>query len=49
MTAAVEVQDLQKRYGAVAPSTAVTFSVAEGEVFGCSGTTARARRRRSGC
>jgi ABC-2 type transport system ATP-binding protein len=37
MTAAVEVQDLQKRYGAVRAVDGITFSVAEGEVFGLLG------------
>ena len=37
MTAAVEVQDLQKHYGAVRAVDGITFSVAEGEVFGLLG------------
>jgi len=37
MTAAVEVHDLQKRYGAVRAVDGITFSVAEGEVFGLLG------------
>ena len=47
MTAAVEVEDLAKHYGGVRAVDGITFSVAEGEVFGFSATTARARRRRS--
>ena len=37
MTAAVDVQDLQKHYGAVRAVDGITFSVAEGEVFGLLG------------
>ncbi len=37
MTAAVEVTDLQKHYGAVRAVDGITFSVAEGEVFGLLG------------
>jgi ABC-type uncharacterized transport system ATPase subunit len=43
MTPAVEVHDLEKRYGAVRAVDGITFSVAEGEVFGLLGHGSRSR------
>ncbi|HEV8229690.1 MAG TPA: ABC transporter ATP-binding protein, partial [Candidatus Limnocylindria bacterium] len=37
MAAAVEVTDLKKHYGAVRAVDGITFTVAEGEVFGLLG------------
>ncbi len=45
--AAVEIAHLRKAYGGVVAVDDVSFSVAEGEIFGITGRTARARPPRS--
>ena len=46
-THAIEVAELEKRYGDTRAVDGVTLSIPAGEVFGLSGPTARARPRRS--
>jgi HlyD family secretion protein len=46
---AVEVENLTKRFGDFCAVDHLNFNVENGEIFGCSGPTARANRRSSAC
>jgi hypothetical protein len=49
MKNAIEAQKLTKKYGNKVAVNDLELTITEGELFACSASTARARRRRSRC